>query len=425
MLLKERKLLFVSIFALLLPVIFFATNVSAQEEVELRVMTVWGGEQKEYLDDLFAKYSETHPNITVKHEVSAGSGAATYQEVLKTGLNSGTGPDVFFEWAGTLSGTIIDSGYAEPLDRYYEEYNWDDRFIDWSVGSLTRDKVTYGVPLTARGMTFWYNVEVWESLDLEKPESYEDLEAIAKKAKENGIYPIALGGKFNWMTMRLLDYLIEVTTGPELHDQLNKLETSWDRPEVIEAFSLFKKWVDNQWITPGFLNVAPADSRIPFWNGQALMIFEGNWMPPETEAAGYDTANLNFFFGPTGHEPLRITGFPEQFMINSDSEHKDEAAEFINWFTSREVQEANYGTAITGTAVEGVTADPEERPRSYQFKEELVKLKEVFPPTDQVFKSELLHEFFQVQNGLVTGEFTPESGAEYFQEQSEEWKENN
>jgi len=212
MLLKERKLLFVSIFALLLPVIFFATNVSAQEEVELRVMTVWGGEQKEYLDDLFAKYSETHPNITVKHEVSAGSGAATYQEVLKTGLNSGTGPDVFFEWAGTLSGTIIDSGYAEPLDRYYEKYNWDDRFIDWSVGSLTRDKVTYGVPLTARGMTFWYNVKVWESLDLEKPESYEDLEAIAKKAKENGIYPIALGGKFNWMTMRLLDYLIE----PEL-----------------------------------------------------------------------------------------------------------------------------------------------------------------------------------------------------------------
>ncbi len=419
--LSKKVVLTIVAFVLVVPFMFLASNTHA-EEVTLRVMTVWGGEQKEFLDELFEEYSKSHPNITIRHEVSAGSGAATYQEVLKTGLNSGTGPDVFFEWAGTLSGTIIDAGYAEPLDKYYDKYNWNERFISWSVGSLKSNGKTYGVPLTARGMTFWYNVELWEKFDLKVPESYEELEEIARKVKAEGIYPISLGGKFNWMTMRLLDYMIEVTTGPELHDKLNNLEANWDRPEVIEAFKMFKKWSDKKWITPGFLNVAPDHSRIPFWNGQSLLIFEGNWMPPETEAAGYDTASINFFFGPTGHEPLRISGFPEQFMINSNSNNKDEAAEFINWFTQKEVQQENYGKAITGTAVRGVTPDREERPRSYQFKTELIGLEDVFPPTDQAFESELLHEFFQVQNGLVTGEYTPESGAEYFQQKCEEWK---
>ncbi len=52
--------------------------------------------------------------------------------------------------------------------------------------------------------------------------------------------------------MRLVDYLLEVTCGPELHDQLNALEVSWDRPEVVEAYKLYKKWIDNEWIVPGF-----------------------------------------------------------------------------------------------------------------------------------------------------------------------------
>lgn len=62
--------------------------------VELRVMTVWGGQQKEYLEQAFAEFTSLHPDIKISHEVVAGTGAATYIEVLKSGIASGTGPDV-------------------------------------------------------------------------------------------------------------------------------------------------------------------------------------------------------------------------------------------------------------------------------------------------------------------------------------------
>lgn len=46
--------------------------------------------------------------------------------------------------------------------------------------------------------------------------------------KEADMYCVSLGGKFGWHTIRVLDYFLEHHCGPELHDQLNRLET-WIR----------------------------------------------------------------------------------------------------------------------------------------------------------------------------------------------------
>ena len=36
--------------------------------------------------------------------------------------------------------------------------------------------------------------------------------------------------------MRLVDYFIETSCGPEVHDQLNKLEASWNQACVVDAY---------------------------------------------------------------------------------------------------------------------------------------------------------------------------------------------
>src|SRR3712207_9583731 len=63
-----------------------------------------------------------------------------------------------------------------------------------------------------------------------------------------GTTPLATGGKYGWHLMRLYEYLLEHTAGPELHDKLLVGDESWDRPEVVEAFTLFKKWQDQKWM---------------------------------------------------------------------------------------------------------------------------------------------------------------------------------
>ena len=87
---------------------------------------------------------------------------------------------------------------------------------------------------------------------------------------------MSLGGRFGWHTMRFTEYLLEHTAGPELHDALNRLEARWDDPAVVEAYNLLKKWVDNQWLVPNFLNVVPDDARWPVYRGQAAMVSRGS-----------------------------------------------------------------------------------------------------------------------------------------------------
>ena len=402
--------------------VVFGSQKTDAAPVELRLMVVWGGDRVEHMKEMFKEFTEAHPDIKIKVEMVAGGGAGPYQESLQTGMASGTGPDVYFEWGGELSGYFIDAGHAEPLERYYEKYGWDDIIIGWAKEAVTRNGKVYGVPVSSHGMTFWYRVDLWNKLGLSVPTTYEEVEKLCETSKAAGIYPLSLAGKYGWMVMRLVDYLLEVSCGPELHDQLNALEASWDRPEVVEAYRLFQKWVDNEWIVPGFLAVNPDDARMPMYQGSALMVFEGSWMETVFKTDEQEVTNFDFFFHPTGHTPVRISGFPEQFMINSASKYKDEAAEFINWFVQPEIQNKYWGTAIGSTGTKGVAPDKDILPSTYNWREQLDQLQAVYPPTDQAFQAELLHVLFEVQDEIVLGELTPEQAAKRMQEAAEDWK---
>ncbi len=403
-------------------VICLSMLVSVSYAAELRVMTVWGGDQKEYLDQMFAEYTSLHPEVKISHEVVAGTGAATYTEVLQTQMAAGTGPDVFFNWAGELAGFFADAGYCEPLDQYYEEYGWNEILIPWAVDAVRRGGKIYGVPVTSQAMTFWYRKDLWDELGLTEPKTYQEMEELCAKAKAAGIYPLSVGGKYGWQVMRLLDYLLEVTAGPELHDKLNTAEESWNRPEVVEMYQLFKKWADD-WIVPGFLQVNPDDARFPMYQGQALMIFEGSWMEAAFKNDGQDVNNFRFLLHATDHEPLRVSGFPEQFMINVQSKYKKEAIELVNWFIQPDVQEKWYGTAVTGTATIGVYPDSNEFPNTYEFRKAIEQLEDIYPPTDQAFPPELMHDYFDIQSSVALGLLTPEEAAAQIQSAIEKYKE--
>jgi raffinose/stachyose/melibiose transport system substrate-binding protein len=82
------------------------------------------------------------------------------------------------------------------------------------------------------------------------------------------------------------------------------LEESWDRPEVVETYANLQRWVQDEWIVPGFLAVSPDDARVPFYQGQAAMVFEGNWLGPIVIETGLDPALFDFFPPPTDRDPL-------------------------------------------------------------------------------------------------------------------------
>ena len=66
--------------------------------------------------------------------------------------------------------------------------------------------------------------------------------------------------------------------------------------------------------------------------------------------------------------------------------------------------------------------DKEALPRTYKWRSQLELLQDVYPPTDQVFEPELMHVWFEIQDGVALGNITPEDAAVRMQKAIEGWK---
>jgi raffinose/stachyose/melibiose transport system substrate-binding protein len=375
---------------------------------------------REHMNTMLAEFTRSHPRIVVAQETAPGRGPLL-MERLRTQMVTGDPPDMFWLASGEIARPFIDAGFVAPLDAYYKKYDWEKVLIPWAARGIRYKDQWWGVPRSTRGMGFWYRADTFRRWQLTPPSSYEQLEDICRTLHDHHVYCLSMGGKFGWNTMRLLDYLVELSAGPELHDRLNRLEASWNCPEVARAYALLKRWVDEEWILPGFLSLAPDDARLPWYRGDAAMVFEGDWMEAAIRTDEQDIANFDFFLAPTDHVPIRFSAFPEQIMVASASPHKDAAAAFLNWYIQPDVQR-RYFTLLEGpTAAKGVLPDPAQWPRLYRWRQVLGQ-DNVYWPTDQVFVNQLMDSWFQVQDSVVAGRLSPEEAARQLQDNAAAWK---
>jgi raffinose/stachyose/melibiose transport system substrate-binding protein len=397
---------------------------TGDEQITLRWANIFDAASQEQWQTVIDAFEEQYPNITISSESTAGSGAAIYPDVLKTSMASGDPPDLFFMWGGTVAQPFIDAGQTLDLESYYEQYGWGDKFAPWVVERISSDGKLYGVPFHALGMGFWYRKDIFEELGIEVPTTFAEQEEVCATLKENDISCITLGGKFGWHTMRVLDYFLEHTCGPELHDQLNRLEVSWDQACVVEAYTIFQRWIDNGWVVPDFLNVEPNDARLPLFQGDAAIVLEGVWYEGVLKNDEQDEANFDFYLPPTDHEPLRFSAFPEQWMIPTEAAHPDEAALFIDFITRQDTQQQFPINAFANSATVGVNPDCNEWPLTCRWRDIILTAESTYPPTDQAFVKELMDGFFEVQDSIVAKRLTPEEGAALMQQRVEEWQAN-
>lgn len=392
------------------------------EQITLRWANIMDATGQEQWAPVIEAFQEAHPNIEVVIESTAGSGAAVYPDVLKTSMASGSPPDLFFMWGGSIAQPFIDADQALDLGAYYDEYGWDGKFAPWVLDRISTDGKLYGVPYKAMGMGLWYKKDLFEEKGWTLPTTFAEQEDLCAAMKEEGMYCVSIGGKFGWHTMRMLDYFLEHHCGPELHDQLNTLEASWDQQCVVDAYATFQKWIDNDWVVPDFLTVSPDDSRFPFFSGDAGFVNEGVWYEGVLKNNEQDTANYDFFVPPTDHDPVRFSTFPEQWMIPAGAAHPEEAAMFIDFITDVETQTAMPNNDFSNSATVGVNPDCGEWPLTCKWRDLLLTAESTYPPTDQAFVKELMDDFFEVQDSIVAGKLTPEEGATLMQERAEAWQ---
>ena len=385
---------------------------------ELRVFTYEGEETIDLFRAAIAQFDAQAGTKTTVNTLP-GSGAAQYPDKLRTELLGGAGPDVWRIWGGEIGSPFARAKQALDLAPYYQRFGWDNSIITTAIEGMTFDGMKAGLPFISLGMGGWYSKAAFEKAGVNAPPtSYAELEEANAKLRASGITPLATGGKYGWHIMRLYEYLLEHTAGPELHDKLLVGEESWDRPEVVEAFTLFKKWQDQKWMPDGALGLDPSDIEPAYVQGKTAYTISGPWAEAaHIQSAKKDSADYGVFELPTDQNPVRHSGFVEGYMINARSGNPEKAAELLNFIVQPDTQKS---LKITASTVTGAEPDPAELPLSAEWAQGPAK-NPFYTIQDQAFPKQQADQYFAIQSDLLQGKVDPAGAAKRMQDVVSAW----
>jgi raffinose/stachyose/melibiose transport system substrate-binding protein len=364
-----------------------------------------------------AKFDQQNGTTTTVDSLP-GSGAAVYPDKLRTELLGGSGPDVWRIWGGQIGAPYAKARQAADLAPYYTKYGWDSRINQNAIAGMTFNGVKSGVPFFLAGMGGWYNKALFAKAKVSVPKSYAELEHANDALVAAGVTPAGVGGKYGWDIMRLFEYLLEQSAGPELHDKLLTGAESWDRPEVVTAFTNFKKWQDKKWIPQGALGLDPADIEPAYVQGKTAYTITGQWTEVNAiQNAKKSASDFGTFQLPTDHTPVRHSGFVEGYMINARSGNKDKAAALIDFLVKPDTQKA---LGITGSTVNGAEPDKSKLPLAYEWSQ-INKESPFYTVQDQAFPKQQTDAYFSVQSDILQGKTSPAEAAKRMQEIVSSW----
>lgn len=356
------------------------------------------------LNEIIAGFEAANPGITIKLEQRA---IDPHKEALRVAMGTAAFPDIYFMWAGLgLGGEFVNAGASADLSEYYEQYGWGERLVPPALAAAQQYGGHHGVPEVSHPQGIYYRKDLFEAAGITaEPTTYEELIAANDALVASGVAPIQFGGTVNWHLMRLLDNLLETTCGIETHDALKALEANWGSEAcVAEAFQALKTWSDD-YIVDGFIGIDNAEATQLMYAGLAASALEGDWMTGVFPAEGQDPENYGLFAFPTGSG--RLYAFTQMNYVGANSPHMDEAAAFLDYLSSPEIQERYLGIFGSTSVTQGVALPETATSLDHEWVDVLAAGEGVFENGDQALPLEITTEYWRIMNAVAIGEIAP------------------
>lgn len=317
-------------------------TVNPADKVTIKLMHPWPDStslQSKLVIRIIDEYMEENPGVTFETEVLDNE---LYKDRLKVLSASNALPDVGFSWAAGFLDPYVEGSLFTPLDDLLED-ELKDLFVAGTTEAYEKNGVTYALPVELNIVPIYYNKSIFERYNLAPPETFDDLEQIIRRLNDNGVTPIALGGKDAWTVSFWFMYLVDRIGGADLLDEAIALNRFTDA-RIIEAARQSQRLVDMDAFQSGFMGWSNDEAKAEFMNERAAMYAMGTWeLPnyttnPDVPQSFRD--KIGFFKFPLvtgGRGQLNnwIGGPGVGLFIAEHSEVKEEAKKFAAFFVKR------------------------------------------------------------------------------------------
>lgn len=332
------------------------------------------------------------------------------KDACKVAASSGTLPNMWFNWGGSLGGFYAENGLSYDLTEYAKKNDWENKFSSGVLSLCQLGGQLSGYPTSYNVLDVFYRKDIFEKYGIKIPATFEEFEDACAALKENGITPISTAGLNGWHVMRFVELLIEHYAGSELHDSMNTFESSYNCDAVVQALTKYKEFCDKGYFPEGFVTADPNDTEMALFSGNAAMDIQGQWYDGKILQDEQDMNLYGTFAFPSGGTN-RLSAFAEmtQFNAKNTDAQLEACMKFMDYYYSEENAE-KYSEYYNLPLPKIDAKMPEGQPNvAEMFK--TAETNGTFTITDQAFPTEVADALFNVQDAIANGEMEPADGA--------------
>ena len=301
---------------------------SAEEETVLKI-TWWGSQTRHDSTTRMLKlYEETHPGIKFDMDYATWG---DYWDVMAAKLSGNTMPDIMQNAYGSYITQYAERGALLDFAPYIESGALDlSNCSDAIISSGLVNGTLYGIPTGTNALTLMYDANRLEGYEVPTFMTYSEYIDLAKQLYEDKGYTenfISTSGQNQvrlWVRNHGVNFFSDDGT-----------TLGFDDPQIIaDLFELIGQSINEGWgLNPeksvavdDFSVITAGDSWCTLhWTNELNACETGNGTPLTMVAipAADDAVQAATYFQPS-----------MLWSVSSASEVKDEAVEFINWFTN-------------------------------------------------------------------------------------------
>jgi N-acetylglucosamine transport system substrate-binding protein len=316
----------------------------SSDPIEIEIASFQGGYGIDFFEDCARRYEQLHPNVKIKFW-----GNPRVWEQLLPRFAAGTPPDLCWPGWGMNIWKLVFDHHIEPLNKYLEEpayerdVKWKDTFIPTLLNKGKYKDAYYLIPFNFNAFGIWYNKKLFEKHGWEIPKTYEELQVLCEKIKEQRIAPLTFTGRYPSYAWRGFLYPWIISAGGyDLFKRINNLEEgAWKHPACLRAAQSLLEMKKKQYFQAGCIGMNHTESQMEFLVGRAAMIPCGTWLHSEMKNILPPDFEMEFFITPVfsdgiGDPTTVSAGVDCEWMISSKSKNKRAVADFLKFMASQE-----------------------------------------------------------------------------------------
>ncbi|MWC29294.1 ABC transporter substrate-binding protein [Paenibacillus sp. MMS18-CY102] len=280
------------------------------------------------------RYMLEHPSIKIEVEALQDE---PYKSKMKIYSSTNSLPDIIQTWGQpSFIKPLIDHHMLLelPANKFA-----DSGFIKGATEGFSQDGKLYGLPRSTDYLVFYYNKKIFADNGLSVPTSFEQLKAVVKALRAEGINPIAVNGMDRWVFPIWFEYTQQRQSGSfdRMDDALAR-KVKFTEPGFVAAARQMQELAQAGGFADGYLTTDYGAARNLFGQGNAAMYLVGNWELGIATDANF-TPQFRQYVGAFPY-PASAKGaatdvaawFGGGYSVSSASKHTAEALQFLEYF---------------------------------------------------------------------------------------------